>query len=153
MRFSTNTELTDITAALMACTLPKPKWTHAAHFTAAIVMLSNPDADPFSSLPDIIRNYNLATGVQNTDTEGYHHTITLASLLAARHVLETSPISMRIFEIANKLLDSEYGSSDWILKYWTKPVLFSPKARRVWVAPDIEPLPFSLSEAFRPKTQ
>lgn len=153
MRFSTDTELTDITAGLMACTLPKPKWTHAAHFAAAIVMLSNPNADPFSSLPDIIRNYNLATGVQNTDTEGYHHTITLASLLAARHVLETSPNSMKIFEIANKLLDSKYGSSDWNLEYWTKPVLFSPKARRVWVAPDIEPLPFSLSDAFRPKTQ
>ena len=37
---------------------------------------------------------------------------------------------------------TEYGRSDWLLRYWSRPVLFSVQARRSWVEPDLEPLPF-----------
>lgn len=108
-------------------------------------MLADPDENPFTSLPTIIRNYNEATGVENTDQGGYHHTITMASLLAAKHLLDRSPKHTALFEVTNKLLESEYGASDWILSHWTKPVLFSRKARREWVAPNLKPLPFPIS--------
>lgn len=145
MRFTTNIEIENIRNGLVTQTLPKPEWTHAAHFAAAISMLADPNLDPFISLPDIIRTYNLSTGVKNSDTEGYHHTITLASLFAAEHILKTPPRYLELFEVTNRVLDSEYGKSDWILNYWTKAVLFSPDARREWVAPDIKALPFSTS--------
>jgi len=145
MRLKTDTEITNIHAGLVARTLPKPEWTHAAHFAAAISMLADPNEDPFTSLPKIIRNYNLATGVENTDTSGYHHTITLASLGAAKHHLNNAPRHMALFEVTNSLLASEYGAADWILNHWTKAVIFSPEARRKWVPPDIHPLPFPIS--------
>jgi len=149
MRFNTNAEIKDIYAGLVTRTLPKAEWTHAAHFAAAISMLASPDKNPFETLPDIIRGYNVATGVENTDSSGYHQTITMASILAAEHVLETAPKNLERFELTNRLLLSEYGSPDWILDYWTKPVLFSPEARAVWVAPDKCPLPFSVSKLAR----
>jgi len=37
---------------------------------------------------------------------------------------------------------SSFGRSDWLLSYWTKPVLFSVAARRGWIGPDVKPLPF-----------
>ncbi|HEY0650463.1 hypothetical protein [Phenylobacterium sp.] len=122
-------------------TLPKPEWTHAAHFAAAVWMLSRPDRDAFREMPALIRAYNEATGVPNTDTEGYHETITRASLRAARAHLADRPAAP-LSEALTGLLSGPCGRSDWLLRYWTKPVLFSPQARRTWVEPDVQPLPF-----------
>ncbi len=41
-----------------------------------------------------------------------------------------------------ELMASSFGRSDWLLAYWTRPVLFSVAARRGWVEPDLKPLPF-----------
>jgi hypothetical protein len=92
-------------------------------------------------MPKIIRAYNEATGVMNTDTTGYHETITLASLRAARAWLEARPRAP-LHKSLNQLLASAYGRSTWLLTYWSKPVLFSVSARRAWVEPDLQALPF-----------
>jgi hypothetical protein len=49
---------------------------------------------------------------------------------------------MPLYEALNGLLAAEYGRSDWLLGYWSKPVLFSVNARRTWVDPDLRALPF-----------
>lgn len=132
-------DIARIAAGVLDRTLPKAEWTHAAHFAAALWMLTHRDA--FAEMPGAIRAYNEATGVPNTDTDGYHETITLASLRAARAHLAAglgAPLSERLAS----LLAGPYGRSDWLLAYWSKPVLFSVEARRVWVEPDLQPLPF-----------
>ena len=88
-----------------------------------------------------IRAYNEVTGTPNTDTSGYHETITLASLRAARAWLAARPHST-LHRALEELLASPFGRSDWLLRYWTRPVLFSVAARRAWVEPDVESLPF-----------
>lgn len=92
-------------------------------------------------LPGPIRAYNEAIGVPNTDTGGYHETITVASLRAARAWLMITP-GAPLYRALNELLVSKYGRSDWPLACWSKPVLFSVAARRGWVEPDLRPLPF-----------
>lgn len=141
---TTDTILTDediarIAAGVLDRTLPKAEWTHAAHFAAALWMLTNRDA--FAEMPGAIRAYNEATGVPNTDTEGYHETITMASLRAARAQLAAAPAAPLSENLAT-LLAGPCGQSGWLLAYWTKPVLFSVEARRRWVGPDLQPLPF-----------
>jgi hypothetical protein len=137
----TDTDIARIGEGVIARTLPKPEWTHAAHFAAALWLLSRPDRDAFAEMPGLIRAYNEATGVPNTDDGGYHETITLASLRAARAHLAAQP-DLRLAETLAKLLASECGRSDWLLAYWSKPRLFSVEARRRWVEPDLQPLPF-----------
>jgi len=122
-------------------TLPKPEWTHAAHFAAALWVLSRPNMNAERDMPKLIRAYNLATGVPNTDSGGYHETITLASLRAARALLAKRP-EKPLHEVLNELLASRCGRSDWLLEYWSKPVLFSVMARRAWIDPDRKALPF-----------
>lgn len=124
-----------------ARTLPKSEWTHAGHFAAAFWVLRQPHLDAVRDMPDLIRRYNEATGVANTDTTGYHETITLASLRAARSWLEARP-GLALHQALHELLRSEYGRSDWLLAYWSAPLLFSVHARRAWVEPDLAPLPF-----------
>jgi hypothetical protein len=121
--------------------LPKSEWTHAAHFAAAFWLLQQPNEDAMRELPLLIRAYNEATGVPNTDSSGYHETITVASLRAARAWLAARP-KIELHRALNELLRSEFGRSDWLLTYWSKAVLYSVAARKVWVEPDIQPLPF-----------
>ena len=142
MTFTSDADIDHIGRGLIERTLPKSEWTHAAHFAAAIWLLDHPDIDPFTEMPGYIRAYNEATGVPNTDTEGYHETITIASLRAAKHILDKAPSDRPLFETVNELLASPYGSPGWILNYWSKEVLFSVKARKTWIEPDQTPLPF-----------
>lgn len=141
IHFDSDTQIEHIARGVIDRTLPKPEWTHAAHFAAALWILRQSDMDAERDMPDLIRAYNLATGVQNTDTTGYHQTITLASLRAARAWLAQRP-DRPLHQVLNELLASEYGQSGWLLEYWSKPVLFSVMARRTWVGPDLQPLPF-----------
>ena len=126
---------------LLDRTLPKAKWTHAAHFAAAFWLLRRPGVDVVREMPGIIRAYNESTGVPNTDTGGYHETITLASLRAARAWLAARPHEA-LHTAVNGLLVSEYGHSGWLLTYWSKPVLFSVAARRSWIDPNLRTIPF-----------
>ena len=137
----TDTDIARIAAGVIDRTLPKAEWTHAAHFAAALWVLRRPDMDAARDMPGLIRAYNEATGVPNTDTEGYHETITQASLRAARHWLDERP-GAPLSHVLARLLGSDHGRSDWLLKHWTRPVLFSVEARRGWVDPDLQPLTF-----------
>lgn len=140
MHFTSNEDIEHIAKGVLEMTLPKSDWTHAAHFAAAVWFLLADEAAAFRDMPDIIKSYNEATGVPNTDTDGYHETITLVSLMAARHIIRTASNS-EPFEIVNAILASPYGRADWLLRYWSEELLFSAKARREWVAPDLRPLP------------
>jgi hypothetical protein len=139
--FSCDSEIDRIGRGLLERSLPKAEWTHAGHFAAAAWVLRRPDMDATRDMPGLIRAYNEATGVHNTDTTGYHETITLASLRAARAWLLARP-GMLLHEALNGLLASQFGRSDWLLSYWSKPVLFSVDARRTWVDPNLRALPF-----------
>lgn len=141
--FSSEAEIHRIGLGLVERSLPKPEWTHAAHFAAALwLMRYRPEINPARDMPALIRAYNDATGVVNSDSGGYHETITQASLRAARAFLAPYAQSMAVHEIANALLASPLGHPDWLLAHWSRPRLFSPEARRHWLEPDLQALPF-----------
>ena len=140
--FSTDDEIAAIGRGLLDRTLPKPMWTHAAHFAATLWLLSTrPDLDLLIVLPGVIRAYNEATGVANSDSNGYHETITQASIRAARDFLANSP-PRPLFMTVNALMASPLGKSDWLLTYWSHSRLFSVEARRSWLDADLHELPF-----------
>jgi hypothetical protein len=140
--FTSDDDVIAIGRGVLDRTLPKSAWTHSAHVAAAIWMLRcRPDLDASIALPQAIRAYNESTGVANTEASGYHETITQASLRAARAFVGRDA-SMLLFEICNAALASPLGRSDWLLRYWTRPRLFSREARKRWVAPDIRDLPW-----------
>jgi hypothetical protein len=140
--FSSDEEIAAIGRGVLELSLPKPRWTHAAHFAVALWLICRrQDLDASRAMPGFIRAYNEATGVANTDTNGYHETITQASLRAARSFLMQYP-ERSLFETCNALMASPLGKSDWLLAYWTRARLFSVEARRDWIEPDLKPLPF-----------
>src|SRR5882724_9454019 len=125
MAFASDEEIAAIGHGLLSRSLPKPRWTHAAHFAAALWLIScRKDLAAARDMPGFIRAYNEATGVANTDTEGYHETITQASLRAARSFLQQDP-ARTLSATCNALMASPLGKSDWLLAHWTRARLFS----------------------------
>jgi hypothetical protein len=140
--FTSDNEIITIGNGLLDRTLPKTAWTHAAHFAATLWLLQcRPEVEISHEMPGIIRGYNEATGGANTDTAGYHETITQASIRAARAFLAEAP-SQPLFVTCNALMQSRLGFPDWLLEYWTRSRLFSVEARREWLEPNIKRLPF-----------
>ena len=141
--FASEAEITRIGEGLFACTLPRTEWTHAAHFAAALwLMRYRPDLDAAQTMPGLIRSYNQSVGRMNDDSGGYHETITLASLRAARGVLDAYPPDMPVHCIVNALMWSSLANPNWLLEYWSRERLMSVEARRTWVEPDLKSLPF-----------
>jgi hypothetical protein len=140
--FVSDEEISKIGRGLLDRTLPKTVWTHAAHFAATLwLMTRRPELELSREMPGIIRAYNEATGGANTDSSGYHETITQASIRAARAFLAEAP-PRPLFVTCNALMHSRLGSPDWLLEYWSRPRLFSVEARREWLEPDLKVLPF-----------
>ena len=139
--FLTDTEIDHVALGLIDRSLPKSEWTHVAHFAAALWLLKRGGVRAMSEMPPLIRAYNEATGVANSDTSGYHETITQASIRAARAFL-TEAQPQPLFATCNALMHSRLGQPDWLLEYWSRPRLFSVEARRAWLEPDIQSLPF-----------
>lgn len=141
--FTSDAEIIAIGEGVVARTLPKAAWTHAAHFAVAVwLIVGQSELVAERDMPGLIRAYNTATGVANTDSEGYHETITLASLRATRVFLAGLPAGTALFAACNALLATEVGRRDWLLAYWSRERLFSVEARRGWVEPDLATLPF-----------
>jgi len=141
--FSSENEIIHIGEGLFTASLPRTEWTHAAHFAATLwLMRYRPELDAAQTVPGLIRAYNESVGRVNDDSGGYHETITLASLRAARGVLDANPPDMPVWRIVNALMASNFANPNWLLEYWSRERLMSVEARRTWLEPDIKALPF-----------
>ena len=127
---------------LLACSLPRADWTHEAHLAATMYLLvRRPDIDLGRQLPGLIRRFNESVGGVNSDSEGYHETITQVFLHGARLFLAESARDAPLHELVDALLLSPMGRRDWPLRFYTAERLSSVEARRGFVAPDIVALP------------
>jgi hypothetical protein len=77
----------------------------------------------------------------NSDTEGYHETITRVFLHGVRLFLAEADPKAPLHELVNELLLSPMGRRDWPLRFYSPARLFSVEARRSFVTPDIAALP------------
>jgi hypothetical protein len=140
--FATDAEIEHIGEGLLARTLPRAEWTHEAHLAATTYLLtSRPDVDVNARLPGIIRAYNESVGGVNSDSEGYHETITRTFLHGVRLFLAEADRAEPLHELVNELLLSPMGRRDWPLRFYSRERLFSVEARHHFVAPDLAALP------------
>ena len=140
--FHSDAEITHIGEGLIARTLPRPEWTHEAHLATTTYLLTRrPDIDIDRQLPGFIRAYNESVGGVNSDSEGYHETITRVFLHGIRLFLAEADPKEPLHELVNELLLSPMGRRDWPLRFYSPARLFSVEARRKFIPPDIAALP------------
>ncbi len=140
--FTSDAEIAHLGEGLIARTLAKAEWTHEAHLGATTyLLLKRPDIDLDAALPGLIRAFNESVGGVNSDSEGYHETITRAYLRGVRLFLEEASPDEPLHDIVNDLLLSPMGRRDWPLRFWSKELLMSVEARRQFVEPDLAAMP------------
>ena len=140
--FTSDAEIEHLGEGLLARTLKREEWTHEAHLAATTyLLLRRRDIDVDTELPDIIRRFNESVGGVNSDTEGYHETITRAFLAGVRLFLAEADGNEPLHELVNELLLSPMGRRDWPLRFYSRERLFSVEARRNFVPPDVAALP------------
>lgn len=141
--FTSDAEIEHLGEGLLARTVKREEWTHEAHLAATTyLLLRRPDVDLDKELPDIIRRFNESVGGANSDTEGYHETITCVFLAGVRLFLGEAEAEEPLHELINELLLSPMGRRDWPLRFYSRARLFSVEARRHFVEPDVAALPW-----------
>ena len=81
---------------------------------------------------------NDAHGVANSDTGGYHETLSVFFVAAVADAIE------RGLTIDETIAELDRNAA---LEWWSEPVLMSVEARRAFVAPDRAAPPFVLQPA------
>ena len=140
--FASDADVEHVGEGLVSCTLPRAEWTHEAHLAATTyLLLRRPDIDLGKELPNLIRRYNESVGGVNSQSEGYHETITRVFLHAIRLFLAEADTAESLHDLVNELLVSPMGRRDWPLRFYSPERLFSAEARRRFVEPDLRALP------------
>ena len=131
----TEQEIDEFLAAFEAGTLPKVRWTHGAHLlTGACYVHQHGEVAAIDKMRLCVRRYNEAVGGKNTDTSGYHETITIAWIkVLARLLRESGPLPRMAFaHLAVERFEPHRGH---LQQYYDFDLVSSAEARRVWIPP------------------
>lgn len=120
---------------------PGKEWTHAAHVAMAAAYLSDlPIEEAAGRIRAAIPAYNVAQGGQNTDTSGYHETLTVFWIRILARFLESLPAEAERIDRVRRAV-AEFGEARKLHQaYWSFDVAKSVEARHGWVAPDLQSL-------------
>ena len=134
---ATEQEIDAFLAAFEAGTLAKERFTHAGHLlTGACFIHMLGEAKATNHMRLCVRRFNVAVGGQNTETSGYHETITIfwIKVLAALRE-ENSSLPRATFA---DLAVERYGNRrDLFRDFYNYDLVASTEARRTWIAPNL----------------
>jgi hypothetical protein len=134
-------DLVELVAAFLAGTLPRQRWTHAAHLSVGAWHVHHLGEQlALDTLRLGIRKLNTAQGTKNTSTSGYHETITAAYVRLIAAFLGTFADEVPLEQRVSALLASPLAEPTALFRFWSKSLLMSAEARAAWVAPDLMPL-------------
>jgi hypothetical protein len=135
------TELAELAAAFLAGTLPRERWTHAAHLSVGAWHVHHlGEAAALDTLRVGIRRLNEIHGTRNSANSGYHETITVAYVRLIARFLSTFRGQETLEGRVAALLRSPLAERSLLLRYWSKERLMSAGARAEWLPPDLSPL-------------
>ena len=118
-------------------TLPKERWTHAAHIlTGACYVHDLGEAEAIARMRERVSAYNLAVGGKNTETGGYHETVTVfwIKLIASQSRGESRAAFAH--QAVAEFVDRRNIYSD----FYDFDILTSTEARGTWIEPNRHPL-------------
>jgi len=137
-------DIDDLAARFEACTVPKTEWTHIAHLCVGLWHVQRyGENEALTRLRQGIRRLNESHGGVNSDTNGYHETITAAYVQLLSQFLERGAAGLALADRAAELLDGPLAGKDVLLAFYTRERLMSKEARARWVEPDVAPLDVS----------
>jgi hypothetical protein len=139
MTWTNDAQLDDFVVRFLNRTLPQSEWTHAAHLSVGAWHVHRFGVEEaVNRLRQAIRALNESHGTANTDSGGYHETITRAYALLIAEFLSgqrEGTLAQRV----GALLASPLAHKNALLEYYSKERLMSVAARGEWSGPDLKP--------------
>ena len=136
---SAQQEFEYIIEGFRAKTLPSKEWTHEAHLITGLWHVANFGYDEaLVKMREGIRIYNEASGGINSDSSGYHETITVFWIWLLNEFLKSYSVDNQDFTIVcNEFLKSKYCDRNAAFHFYSREKLLSREARLAFVEPDI----------------
>jgi hypothetical protein len=133
----TEEEIDAFVAAFEDCSLPKERWTHGAHLlTGACYVHGLGQAAAIEKMRACVKRYNEAVGGKNTETSGYHETITIAWIKLLDGLRREAGEVGRA-EFARLAVERFAGDKEVFRRYYDFDLVGSVEARRSWVEPTL----------------
>jgi len=137
---ATEAEIDAFLAAFEGCTLPKAEWTHSAHLlTGACYVHGMQREAALAKMRECVRRYNDSVGGKNTETSGYHETVTVM-WIRLLDGLRRESIPMDRAQFAALAVEQFASRRDIFREYYDFDLVSSTEARLRWVAPTLKPL-------------
>ncbi len=135
--FRTYSDVSSLIECLEDERLPRESWTHEAHLAAGLWYVWHLGAEgALVELRQRITRHNISVDIPNTDSSGYHETITRLYLEGIAGLID--PETQEHFDAALvRVLSSPMINREWPLSFYTRDRLFSAVARREWLCPDL----------------
>lgn len=122
-----------------AATLPEWAWTHEAHLICALSVLSHFGIERApAAMRERILKYNEAVGKVNSDTSGYHETVTFFWLKAIwERLSKNGKIAFDQATLDELLSSIDLANRNLFLKSYSEKRILSVEARKKYVEPDL----------------
>jgi hypothetical protein len=118
--------------------LPKDEWTHQAHLQVAFWFNWNHQFDEaLRIVRELIISYNESVGTVNSNTSGYHETLTVFWMIITRNFLTENKYTS-VDKAYEDFQLSSYHLKDLPYQYYSHIVLFNEQARKEWEDGDIK---------------
>ena len=134
--FRTNEDVYALVKAFEERTVSRSKWTHGAHLVVGLYYCRTL---PFSVAKNVMRDgihwLNDSHGTPNSDTSGYHETLTVFWLKQIWNFLDDRHDVKNLEVLANELIE-RFNDPDLPLRFYSREALFSAEARRDYLHPD-----------------
>lgn len=117
-------------------TLPRNQWTHQAHLIVSVHFCLKYDLITcLKELKNHIKAYNEISGTPNTDSLGYHETLTRFWIIITKNFIDSHP-KLNKYQLISEFLTSDQAHKTLHLDFYTPETIFSTNARKNWVEPD-----------------
>src|SRR5690606_11034369 len=133
--------LDELFARFVAGTIPREEWTHQAHLAVGLWHVHRYGAEEaLERLRTGILALNERHGTPNTETRGYHETITVAYVRLLDQFLSASDANRSLEARLAELLSGPLGDRALLSRFWSREGLMAPAARVAWPPPALGPL-------------
>lgn len=137
MKYKTEDEIFELVSRFENATISRDEWRHTEHLVVALYYICHSPglSDAYKKMRRNLLNHLRAVGVDLSKEMPYHETITLFWMRTVLKFKE-SKNGCSIVELTNRLLETGFDK-DLPLKYYSRELLFSERARAEFVEPDL----------------
>ena len=120
--------------------LPKSSWTHAAHVAvAACLAYDHPSERAFELTRSGIIHHNESVGTANTETSGYHETLTRFWSGLIGEAVRSGNFPSRFEAVRHAV--TKFGNDRAAFRpFYSFDVINDRRARKEWIPPDRDPI-------------